>query len=135
MPGSVSLLVLFAFTASSLAFPFVRKEKSEEAQAGPTTLDPDLSKLSEYLQKEKENSINVEMLHADLIKRFTKLKQEWVRAENERSAMRKALLKAQEGSKRTAHFHTAAHSAACRTPANDLYTRVLAQESRRRMHG
>ena len=58
-------------------------------------LDPDLVKLNEFLQAEKTNSINVEGLYGDLQKRFNALKDEWVKAETERQAMRKALLQAQ----------------------------------------
>ena len=61
----------------------------------PATLEPDMSKLNEYLQAEKANSINVEGLYADLQKRFTALRLEWVRSETERAAMRRALRAAQ----------------------------------------
>ena len=68
----------------------------------PTSLDPDMTKLNEYLQAEKANSINVEGLFGDLQKRYAMLKTEWMRTETERQAMRKALRAAQAGSTKLA---------------------------------
>ena len=66
----------------------------------PESLDSDLSKLNDFLQAEKANSINTEALYGDLQRRFFYLKQEWVKQEAERTAMRKALLVAQANGKR-----------------------------------
>ena len=48
------------------------------------------------MQADKQNSVNVEALYADLQKRFMMLKQEWSRAEVERQTMRKSLRTAQQ---------------------------------------
>ena len=80
--------------------PHVDRGGDNDASADPTSLDPDMTKLNEYLMAEKANSINVEGLYGDLQKRFNALKQEWVRAETERNAMRKALRGAQASAQR-----------------------------------
>ena len=65
----------------------------------PTSLDPDMSKLNEYLQAEKENSINAESIYGDLQNRFEAVKRQYMQQETERLAMRKALRAAQTNAK------------------------------------
>ena len=78
------------------AFPFFEttQGRKDAETVGPQDLDADVSKLNEYLQADKENSLNVESLYGDLQRRFSQLKAEWVRAETERLAMKKALKEA-----------------------------------------
>jgi hypothetical protein len=48
-----------------------RPKRSLPSIMDPSSLEPDMSKLNEYLQAEKTNSINVESLYGDLQRRFT----------------------------------------------------------------
>ena len=93
------LLLASALTAAT---GYSAAAGSMEALQGDVQLNDaltaDISKLNDYIQQDKENSVHTEALYADLQKRFAALRNEWTRQEAERLATRKALRTAQAAS-------------------------------------